>query len=136
MRVSILVRGGGDGYREGMKERFDRYEFRTPMSTRLASAAKAERRCSKPGCSTLGFVSMSYDYANRAVFVGQLIDERHPAFYDLCRVHLDSLVPPRGWTLRRQPLSAVGSGNPLDWSFGNPTTPYGTTRSTGWTGEP
>ena len=74
---------------------------------------------------------MSYDYANRTVFVGQLTDDRHPAFYDLCRVHLESLVPPRGWTLRRQPLSAVGSGSPTEWSFGAPPAPNGSKTSTG-----
>ena len=117
---------------ESMKQRLaERYEHRTPTSRRLAAAARAERQCSKPGCSALGVVSMSYDYTNRTVFVGQLIDERHPAFYDLCRTHLERLAPPRGWTLRRQPLSAVGSGDSNDWSFDVPTIPDDSSRSTG-----
>lgn len=74
---------------------------------------------------------MSYDYTNRTVFVGPLIDDRHPAFYDLCRTHLESLVAPRGWTLRRQPLTAAGSGNPSEWSFGASLPPNGSKSVTG-----
>ena len=108
-----------------------RFEYRTPTSTRLAAAARSERRCTKPGCAVLATVSMSYDYGNRLVFVGQLVEERHPAWYDLCRTHLDNLVPPRGWTLRRQPLTAVGSADPHNWSTGAPSAPTDTSRSTG-----
>ena len=74
---------------------------------------------------------MSYDYGNRLVFVGQLGEERYPAWYDLCRTHLDNLVPPRGWTLRRQPLTAVGSADLQNWLTGAPSAPTDTSRSTG-----
>ena len=73
---------------------------------------------------------MSYDYGNRTVFLGTLLPDRHPAFYDLCRVHLESLVPPRGWTLRRQPLASVGSNGP-DWAIDSPPAPNGNKTSTG-----
>ncbi len=109
----------------------ERFEYRTPTSTRLAAAANSERRCTKPGCSVLASVSMSYDYGNATVFVGQLVEERHPAWYDLCRTHLENLVPPRGWTLRRQPLSAVGSADLQNWSVGAAPAPTDTSRSTG-----
>jgi hypothetical protein len=59
---------------------------------------------------------MSYDYANRTVFVGQLLEERHPSYYDLCRVHLDALVPPRGWTLRREPVGAATGATDATWA--------------------
>ena len=59
---------------------------------------------------------MSYDYATSTVYVGQLADERHPSMYDLCRKHLDSLTPPRGWTMRREPLVAVGGTADEDWA--------------------
>lgn len=59
---------------------------------------------------------MSYDYATATVYVGRLADERHPALYDLCRSHLDNLTPPRGWTLRREPLTAVGGVRDEQWA--------------------
>ena len=59
---------------------------------------------------------MSYDYATATVYLGRLAEERHPALYDLCRVHLDNLTPPRGWTLRREPLFAVGNTADEQWA--------------------
>jgi hypothetical protein len=53
---------------------------------------------------------MSYDHAGATVFVGQLTVEREPSMYDLCRRHLDVLSAPKGWTVRREPLSLVGDG--------------------------
>ena len=52
---------------------------------------------------------MSYDHAGAVVFVGALVAERHPAYYDLCRTHLDGLTAPRGWTVRREPLHVAGA---------------------------
>jgi hypothetical protein len=52
---------------------------------------------------------MSYDHAAAIVYVGQLADERHPALYDLCRTHVNALSAPRGWVIRREPLSVAGS---------------------------
>lgn len=57
---------------------------------------------------------MSYDYSSRTVFVGQLAAERHPGLYEFCRSHIDGLVPPKGWTLRREPLVAVTEGQGED----------------------
>ena len=59
---------------------------------------------------------MSYDYGTATVFVGRLTAERQPSMYDLCRVHLDNLTPPRGWTLRREPLIAVGGPADDQWA--------------------
>ena len=78
--------------------------------------AMAERRCSRPACPHPPAASMSYDYGAATVFVGRLADERHPSLYDLCRLHLDNLTPPRGWTLRREPLVAVGGGADDQWA--------------------
>ena len=44
-------------------------------------------------------------------FLDLLADEAHPAVYDVCRRHADSLSAPRGWTLldrRRGPASLAG----------------------------
>ncbi len=64
---------------------------------------------------------MSYDHASAVVYVGQLVEERHPAFYDLCRSHVDRLSAPRGWTIRREPLSLAGTANGV-WSDDAATT--------------
>lgn len=53
---------------------------------------------------------MSYDQGSAIVYIGQLVAERHPAYYDLCRTHVDTLSTPRGWTLRREPLRLAGVG--------------------------
>jgi hypothetical protein len=56
---------------------------------------------------------MSYDYATATVFVGQLLAERLPSYYDLCRTHVASLAPPKGWSVRREPLAFVGEVDTL-----------------------
>ena len=61
---------------------------------------------------------MSYDQGSAIVYIGQLVAERHPAYYDLCRTHVDTLSTPRGWTLRREPLrlAGVGSDFATEWA--------------------
>jgi hypothetical protein len=46
---------------------------------------------------------MSFDYAGRLVMVDGLAPFRHPAAYDLCSHHAESLVPPRGWRVETGP---------------------------------
>ena len=59
------------------------------------------RSCARPGCGEPACATLGYDYANRTVWlVEPLADEAHPAYYDVCRRHADSLVVPRGWQLR------------------------------------
>jgi Protein of unknown function (DUF3499) len=69
----------------------------------------ADRQCSKPICHDVAVATMSYDYATRTVFVGRLLVDRQPNYYDLCRTHTDALVPPRGWTMRREPIAQAGA---------------------------
>ncbi len=57
---------------------------------------------------------MSYDHASAVAYVGQLVAERHPAYYDLCRRHVDALTVPKGWKIRREPLGVAGSDS-ADW---------------------
>jgi hypothetical protein len=47
--------------------------------------------------------TMSFDYAGRLVMVDGLAPFRHPAAYDLCSHHAESLVPPRGWRVETGP---------------------------------
>jgi hypothetical protein len=57
------------------------------------------RSCARPGCGEPACATLGYDYANRTVELEPLADEAHPAYYDVCRRHADSLVVPRGWRL-------------------------------------
>ena len=53
---------------------------------------------------------MSYDYAQRSVWIVELIDESQPALYDLCDPCSERTGPPRGWVLtdeRGRPLFEV-----------------------------
>jgi Protein of unknown function (DUF3499) len=61
---------------------------------------------------------MSYDQAARIVYLGGLSPERDPAFYDLCRFHVDRLTPPTGWTVDRGRPTVVTDDVPVDdWSL-------------------
>lgn len=87
------------------------------------------RYCARPTCSREAVATMSYDQRECTVFLGGLSPERDPAFYDLCRVHVDRLTPPTGWTIRRVRPTAVGDDGTdetaatLDgWSSPSPST--------------
>jgi hypothetical protein len=57
------------------------------------------RSCARPGCSEPATATFGYDYANSTVELEPLAAEAHPAYYDVCRRHADSLGVPRGWRL-------------------------------------
>lgn len=51
-------------------------------------------------CSTLAAALMTFDYGERAVWLGELDrDPRDAKGYPLCTSHADRLTPPLGWTL-------------------------------------
>ena len=52
--------------------------------------------------------TLSYDYADRSVWLEPVHAERHLATHDLCARHADRLSPPYGWRLedRRSSLTA------------------------------
>jgi hypothetical protein len=69
------------------------------------------RSCARPGCGGQATATFGYDYANQTVVLDTLADEAHPAVYDVCRRHADSMSVPRGWTLvdrRHGQTSVVG----------------------------
>ncbi len=73
-----------------------------------AEVAQAPHRyCARPTCSRQAVATMSYDQRACTVYLGGLSPERDPAFYDLCRFHVDRLTPPNGWTIRRVRPTAV-----------------------------
>ena len=63
------------------------------------TVAAMTRSCARPGCGDPASATFGYDYAGRTVDLDVLADEAHPAVYDVCRRHADSLSVPRGWTL-------------------------------------
>lgn len=67
------------------------------------------RQCSRPTCSGVAGVTLTYDYHRSQVWLDHLAGERDPHAYDLCRRHADELSVPLGWHLadRRSPVQAV-----------------------------
>jgi len=65
------------------------------------------RRCARPGCPGAAEATLSYNYAERTVWVDDLTVEPHPMLHDLCAEHAARLGVPMGWT-RRDRRSAPG----------------------------
>jgi hypothetical protein len=53
------------------------------------------RGCGRPGCSAPAAAAIGFDSARRAVWLHPL--DEPEATGRLCKVHADSLRPPRGW---------------------------------------
>ena len=100
-------------------------------SAQASAAPQAPHRyCARPTCSRQAVATMSYDQRACTVYLGGLSPERDPAFYDLCRFHVDRLTPPNGWTIRRVRPTAVNDDGTdetaatLDgWSPASPSSP-------------
>ena len=72
---------------------------------------RMKRSCARPGCSSPATATFEYNYGDQMVLLDVLADEAHPANYDVCRRHADSMTVPNGWTLvdrRRGPASLAG----------------------------
>ena len=57
------------------------------------------RHCSRPTCAEPATATLTYQYADRSVWLDFLSDERDPHAYDLCRRHADRLRAPSGWAI-------------------------------------
>ena len=55
------------------------------------------RQCSRPACSERAVVTLTYVYARSQVWLDELLAERDPHAYDLCRRHAGRLSVPVGW---------------------------------------
>ncbi len=65
----------------------------------------ARRQCSRPACSDVAVVTLTYEYRTSHAWLDVLSAERDPHAYDLCRRHATTLTVPLGWQLTdRQPL--------------------------------
>ncbi len=56
------------------------------------------RSCRRTGCAKPAGASLSFRYATRQVWVGDLVTGEDRSRYDLCDVHADATTVPRGWT--------------------------------------
>ena len=71
------------------------------------------RQCSRPGCAERAVVTLSYDYGRSQVWLDELLAERDPHAYDLCRRHAATLSVPLGWRLadrRDRVVTALRAG--------------------------
>ena len=72
-------------------------------------AMSRPRLCARPGCGRPAACTLTYDYAERTVWLRPLAPERGGPASDLCATHADRLRAPRGWALddRRGPIVAL-----------------------------
>jgi hypothetical protein len=57
------------------------------------------RQCSRPTCSDVAVLTLTYEYQRSHVWLDHLAVERDPHGYDLCRRHGEDLSVPLGWHL-------------------------------------
>ena len=65
----------------------------------VTSATVSARHCSRPTCSDVAVVTLTYEYRRSHVWLDHLAGDRDPHAYDLCRRHADDLSVPLGWLL-------------------------------------
>lgn len=69
----------------------------------------AARICSRPTCRNYADVTLTYDYEDRMMAVGPLLQTPTDGGYDLCDVHASRLRPPSGWTVvQHRPIDGEG----------------------------
>lgn len=69
------------------------------MVRRMLGQSKRQdvRKCSRQGCRWPASASLTYAYAQKLVWIEDLIPQAHPAAYDLCAAHAERLGVPLGW---------------------------------------
>lgn len=55
------------------------------------------RKCSRNACRWPASASLTFAYAQKIVWIEDLITQPHPAAYDLCAAHAERLAVPIGW---------------------------------------
>ncbi|MGH9155477.1 MAG: DUF3499 family protein [Acidimicrobiales bacterium] len=72
------------------------------------------RRCARPACSHPSAAHMTYDYANRVVWLdGGGGDAVGGASWGLCAAHTERLSVPRGWSIEDRRLPRVAFHPPI-----------------------
>ncbi len=57
-----------------------------------------QRLCNRPACGTAAAASLTFQYANRRVWLDDLYDDPDPSMIDLCALHADRVSVPVGWS--------------------------------------
>ena len=93
------------------------------MARPQSTQPPAVRKCSRNGCRWPASASLTFAYAQKVVWIEDLITERHPAAYDLCAAHAERLAVPIGWNkedLRVVPPAVTPIRQGLDgWAAGS-----------------
>ena len=71
------------------------------VTSTVLATMKTNRRCSRPGCTSIAVATLTYVYAESTAVLGPLATYAEPHCYDLCANHSDRLTAPRGWELVR-----------------------------------
>lgn len=76
------------------------------------------RPCAKMRCEEPAAATVALRYAERVVWIRDLLPRRDPNLLDLCAGHADRLTPPLYWRRldergRRSRRTAAGSGPPV-----------------------
>jgi hypothetical protein len=56
------------------------------------------RLCNRPACGTPAAASLTFQYANRRVWLDNLYDDPDPSMIALCALHADRVSVPVGWS--------------------------------------
>lgn len=98
-----LVIASGDVVRETR----DQQDI-SALSPAPDATVRPVRHCSRPGCSEVASVTLTYQYGRSLVWLDDLVGDRDPHAYDLCDRHAGRLSVPNGWRLEdRRPLRLV-----------------------------
>ena len=89
-------------------------EIRGENGARHVTCATVSRRqCSRPTCSDVAVVTLTFEYRRSHVWLDHLSTERDPHAYDLCRRHGDDLSVPLGWHLTDRRLAQTTTTSDL-----------------------
>ena len=56
------------------------------------------RLCDRPACGTAATACLTFQYANRRVWLDDLSPDPEPAMIELCAYHADRVSVPVGWS--------------------------------------
>ena len=69
----------------------------------------SKRFCCRVACGAEAVSTLTFDYADSMAVVGPLSFVAEPHSYDLCTLHSERLVMPRGWqVIRHKSVDEVG----------------------------
>jgi hypothetical protein len=67
------------------------------------------RQCAKMHCGEQAVATVALRYAERVVWIRELLPQHDPNLLDLCVAHADRLTPPLRWRLLDERPAGAGS---------------------------